>query len=249
MNRSYNILPILSVILFFILSVLNFEGLSAANVQVNGINFNLMEPVTIKFNGTQKTIYTGALKGTFNGKNTYFFCYDLNHTITLPGTFTATVLNPGSSSFPSNLLLPSSFNIQVATSMLNTTNLSSFTNVNQFAGLQLAIWTVLYDWTKSNTPNLNTGNCTTGFCAPGASSALIADANMYLGAARHFAGSFPNGQSLGNWQLLSSMTGSHINQVIIGVGVPEPHTYLLMGSLVCLTLGALKWKRKQAPTS
>jgi hypothetical protein len=238
-------MPILGVSLIFLMGIGTSVSVYADTIQVNGINNYLMEPVNIEFNGAKKDIYVGALKGTFDGKNTYFFCYDLNHTITVPGTFTATVLNPGSSSFPSNLLLPSSFNIQVATSMLNTTNLSTFTNVNQFAGMELAIWTVLYDWSKGVTPNLNTGTCTTGFCAPGVSSALITDANMYLATARSFAASFPNGQSLGNWQLLSSVTGTHTNQVLIGlgVGVPEPHDYILLGSMLCLTLFTVGFKK------
>lgn len=216
---------------------------AADTIKVKGINSNLMKKVTIQFNGKQSTVYAGALKGTFNGNNTYFFCYDLNHSIKVPGNYTVTVLNPASSSFPSNLLLPSAFNIQVATSMLNTTNLSAFTSVNQFTAMQLAIWTILYDWSPGVTPNLNTGKCKSGFCVPGASGALLANANMYLATARSFATSFPNGQSLGNWQLLSSMKGSHMNQVLIGVGTPEPGTYILLLSLLGFSLYWLKFKK------
>jgi hypothetical protein len=211
-------------------------------LEVNGINNNLMQSLTIDFNGAQETIWVGALKGNLNGNTSYFFCYDLNHTISVPNTYTATVLSPSSSSFPSNLLLPSSFNIQVATSMVNTA-FHSFSTVNQYSGLQLAIWTVLYDWSPGVTPNLNTSNCSTGFCVPGASSSLISNANTYLAEARSFAASFPNGQSLGNWELLSSMDGSHINQVLIGMGAPEPQTYMILGSLLATTLCASQLRK------
>lgn len=231
---------------FFLTFALFTQGnVFADTFQVNGINNNLMETLNVKFNGASESISVGALKGSLNGITTYFFCYDLNHTISVPNTYTATLLNPASSSFPSNLQLPSSFNIQVATSMLNSTNLATFSNVNQFAGLQLAIWTVLYDWSKGVTPNLITTNCTTGFCIPGASSTLIADANAYLSLARPFATSFPNGQSLGNWVLVSSMNGSHINQVLIGLGAPEPQTYLLLGCLLAATFFAVKNKKNE----
>jgi hypothetical protein len=194
-------------------------------LEVNGINNNLMQSLTIDFNGAQETIWVGALKGNLNGNTSYFFCYDLNHTISVPNTYTATVLSPSSSSFPSNLLLP------------------SFSTVNQYSGLQLAIWTVLYDWSPGVTPNLNTSNCSTGFCVPGASSSLISNANTYLAEARSFAASFPNGQSLGNWELLSSMDGSHINQVLIGMGAPEPQTYMILGSLLATTLCASQLRK------
>jgi hypothetical protein len=230
-------------LLYVPMSVLTLTGLFsntsvfADSMDLNSIGSSPLENVQVNFNGQSETLPTGAITGSLNGNNTYFFCYDLNHDIGVPNSYTATAFSPSYSGFPSNLLLSGTFNLQVAASMINNVFPSiSTTNIDQYAGLQVAIWTVLYDWSQGNTPGLNTSNCSTGFCVPGLSSSIASYANADLAQAGLFAANFPSGQNFGNWYVFTSTNNGNVNQTLIGLGAPEPQTYMILGSLLATTL-------------
>ena len=224
------------------------ESAWADSMYINGFSSQpYLEQISITYNGNNETVYTGGISGTLNGNNTVFFCYDLNHTINVSQSYTATLLSPTTSNLNSlasngNYMLPSVSNtgwssVQVATAFLNSLNLSSITTADQYTALQLAIWTVLYDWTQGNTPNTPTGN----FTAHNLSSNIGSLLTSYLNLAEAFA----SGQNLnfGSWDLVLSGPSDSPNQVLIGMSAPEPQTYLLLGSLLSATLYYAKQKK------
>ena len=121
-------------------------------LDLNGIDLNVIQQESITFSGNTENVYTGAITGTLNGVSGFFFCYDLNNLIQVPGNYQVNLVSPSSTSLPSYLKLPSTFNLQVASAMLNNTNIAGFTSVNQYTGLQLAVWSILYNWTSTNHP-------------------------------------------------------------------------------------------------
>lgn len=214
-------------------------------MNLDGINSNYLQQVNITFNGNSENVYSGAITGTLGGgPSQYFFCYDLNNLIDVPGNYTVNALSP-TSSFPSYLQLPSNFNLEVAASLLNNVNLPTFSNVNQFSGLQLAIWSILYNWTPTSQPTTLSGTGTTNFSSS-VTGDILSDAQSDLNLALNYVANPTS--SMGNWQVLvnaNDAPGSVI-QTLVGVGTPEPGTYLTLSSfLIIAGLSYRKLKLKQ----
>jgi hypothetical protein len=179
-------------------------------------------------------IYVGALQGTLSGVNTLFFCYDLNHdTPSLPASYVTNVVSPGSSALQttySSFGLQPTFNFTVAAALENSLNVGSL-DANHLAALQLAIWSILYNWTSSSQP-LNLGTSpSSGFYATGVPSNISNDAIAYLTQAQGYV-------SNPNWGNVKILINSQDKTQVLGggVGTPEPQTYLLMGSMLLVAL-------------
>lgn len=249
-SRRYFFSTIKSVSLTFFSAAIILSGNTgwADSMTINDLSSQPnLSVVNITFSGNTYDSYAGTILGTLNGNSTTFFCYDLNHNIT-PGSYAVTVLSPTTSNLNTiassgNYMLPPVSNtgwssIQVATAFLNSLNLSTITTVDQSTALQLAVWTIIYDWTQGNTPNLPTGT----FTANNLSGNLSALLTNYLNLAQAFA----SGQNLnfGNWNIILSGPSNSPNQVLIGLAAPEPQTYLLLGSLLTVTICVAQRKRK-----
>lgn len=215
---------------------------AAESLNLDSINGNYLQQVNITYNGNSATDWVGGLTGNLNGGlNQFFFCYDISHNINVPGSYLVNLFGP-TSSFPSYLNLSPTFNLQVASSLLANANIGSFSNVNQYSGLQLAIWSILYNWTPSSqSGSLNGANFSSA-----ASGDLLAQAEAFLAQAQ---GLVTSGQyvNTGNIQLLVNANNSEngVVQSLAGsVEVPEPSTYLLLGS--ALMAAAVCAKRRNA---
>jgi hypothetical protein len=236
-----------TLILSSLIMTLGFVPSLAASqaMDLNGLNGNYVEQEGLTFtpvgggSPSTQTDYVGAVTGTLGGGATeFFFCYDLSNLINAPGNYQVNPTAP-TASFPSYLGLQlNSFNLKVTSTLLNSLNLSSFTKADQFAGLQLAIWSVLYNWTSSaQSMTLNGSNFSTT-----ASGDALADANAFLATAYSIAQS---GQfNTGNWEVLVNANDSpgNVIQTLGGMVTPEPGTYLLLGSF--LLMGSYSYKRK-----
>lgn len=208
-------------------------SLAAETMNLNGINSNYVQQESVTYNGNTATDYVGTVTGTLNGDMTqFFFCYDLTNSITVPGNYQVNTFSP-TASFPSYLGLPNTFNLQTATSLLNSINLNSLTNVNQFIGLQSAIWSILYNWTStSQSTNPNGAH----FSSSTLSGAALTYAETYLANAETLI----NSPNFGDWQILVNANDSpgNVTQTLVGmdppINAPEPQTYLVLGSFLLL---------------
>lgn len=204
-------------------------GVSAAeSLNLNSINSNYLQQVSVTYQGHTSTDWVGGLSGTLNGGlNQFFFCYDISHSINAPGSYLVNLFGP-TASFPSYLNLSSTFNLQVASSLLANANIGSFSNVNQYSGLQLAVWSILYNWTSaSQSTTLNGPNFSAAV-----SGDLLNQAQNFLAQAEALVNSGQYADT-GNIQLLvnANNTPNSVSQTLAGaVEVPEPSTYLLLGS-------------------
>lgn len=229
--------------LFGLIATLGFAPslISADTLNLSGINSNYLQQVSVTYLGNTQNEYAGGISGNLNGGlNQVFFCYDIAHSINVPAVYTVNLFGP-TASFPSYLGLPNTFNLQVASSLISNANVASFSNVNQYSGLQLAIWSILYNWTPtSQSTSLNGANFSSA-----ATGDLLNAAQGFLALAQSLVnnGTYTN---TGNVLMLVNATDSSGNVVqTLGaeVNVPEPSTYLILGStLFAIAVGARKRK-------
>jgi len=229
--KKLNLKQCTSAIAALIMTLGFIPSLAASEaLNLDGINSNYLQQESITFNGSTSNDYTGAITGTLGGVSGFFFCYDLANTISIPGNYQVNPTSP-TASFPAYLGLSPTFNLQVASSLLNSLNLSSFTNVNQFTGLQLAIWSVLYNWTSSSqSTNLNGAHFSSTV-----TGAALTNAQTFLADALALvnSGHYTN---TGGWQVLVNANDSpgYVTQTLTGMVTPEPETYLLLGSFLLM---------------
>jgi hypothetical protein len=212
-----------------------------------GSSTSLLENVPIIFNGTSETVLTGGIQASLNnGLSQVFFCYDLSHTINVGGNYFVNLQSPNFSNPPSYLLLPPAFNLEVAASLMNNANFGSFTSVDQYAALQLAMWTILYDWNQGSPSSFITtlGTNTTEFSALTVTGNLLSEAQNFLTQALGYT-SDPN--SYGGVQLLINANDSQesVIQTIGGITTPEPKTYLILGSCLAFVLAFKRQRLNQ----
>jgi len=222
---------------------ISFPAFSSQTLQLNGIDSNYIQPVSITFNNNTESVYTGAITGSLGGFNPIFFCYDLSHNINVPGTYSVNPTSP-SASFPNYLGLSSAFNLQVVSSLLNNANVGSFTSVNQYSGLQLAIWSILYNWTPSSHSTTTLGTATDPFSSS-VTGAVLSDALGFLSTANTFVTDNTYSTSFGGVQVLVNANDSegNVTQTLAGIQVPEPQTYLILGTLSVLVLAVARKKK------
>ena len=223
-----------------------FPLMASDSMSLDGINSNYMQQESITFNNVSSNVYTGGITGTLgNGLNQFFFCYDISHSISVPGTYNVNLISPSATNIPSYLSLSSNFNLEVASSLLNHVNLGSFTSVNQFSGLQLAMWSILYNWTPTSTPTNTLGTSSNVFSSS-ATGDTLSDALADLQLAQSFVANNTYSTSFGNVNLLANTNDSqgNVTQTLGGsVATPEPQTYILLGTFI--TLFACYAKRRQ----
>lgn len=116
---------------------------------------------------------------------------------------------------------------------LSTTNFTGFSQTD-FANLQLAIWEMLYNAALNTVTNAwDTAGTDFNF-----SSGSSLDPSGFFALATTFN---PTNYNTGNWFLMSNDGGL---QVLIGqVNAPEPGTYLLLGSLLLISMLTTKFKK------
>lgn len=234
-------------LLIAMVATLGFSpGLTASEtMNLNGVNNNYLQQIPVTYNGNTSTDFVGALTGSINGGlSQFFFCYDISHPINVPGSYMVDLFGP-TASFPSYLGLPSTFNLQAAASMINAVNPASLSNVNQFAGLQLAIWSILYNWTPSSQ--------STSVNGPNFSASITGDtltnAQNYLQIAADLVAS---GQytDTGNLKLFVNANASegNVTQTLVGLGVdvPEPSTYVILASALFMAAYLQRQRKAKA---
>ncbi len=230
---------LVSTLAFFTLgfAALGFSSLGAQTLSLQN-DLTHGDTVTVNAYGKSVNAYAGAIVGGVSGGAAqYFFCYDLTHELAaLPASYSVDILSPAAlSSSLLSYLSTSQTNISTAITLLNSLNLATLTS-HELAGVQLATWTILADWTSSSQVS-TLPNSSGNFYVTNANSSAIAAANSYLTTAK---GIYSSGKfNLGDYKLFANTTMSN-SQVL--VGLPEPKTYLLLGA--CLALVILMKKRQ-----
>jgi hypothetical protein len=206
--------------------------------------------------GTEfKDIMVGPIVGNVNNKSTLFFCYDFRHStpVPFPASYSAIILSPSSSLLQpggkfADYQLSSTWNIELASTLLSQVNIGSSAR-SQFAGLQLAVWDILYNWSSQSghQPVNSLGTSSkSGFYvsskAPGMTSAIYDAALGYLQMANndvkeHNAAQFSNVEMIvNNHAMTQVLAGVPLVPVVpAGIPAPEPGTYLILGSLLAIT--------------
>jgi hypothetical protein len=229
------------------------SSLSAANpipMDITaGIDSPYLEQVPIVFNSISTSVYAGGIQGTLNGGlSQFFFCFDLNHDISVPGNYSVNFTSPSATLSP-YLMLSSTFNLEVAASLVNNANIASFgNNYDKYVGLQLALWSVLYNWTSTNHPTNTLGTTSNPFSST-VTGDILTDALNFLTLANTFVVDNTYSTSYGDYGLLVVSTDApgNVTQTLVGqLPTPEPTTYLMLGSF--LLLGMLAYRRKQLAT-
>jgi hypothetical protein len=222
---------------FLLMSAVLPYSLSADTMSLSSIGSSPLQQELIYFNHSSETVYAGGIAGTLNGGlSQLFFCIDLNNNINVPGTYTVTPTSPSANVSPSFQLSPA-YNRQVVAALLNSVNPNSFsTNVDELTGLQLALWNILYN--TSNPFVLGTSQTADIFAVSSSvPSNIISFAENFLTDAE---GVNPN--NTGNWLMMLNSTPN--TQSLIGLGVPEPSTYALMGGFLFLGTIGMYFKRR-----
>lgn len=222
------------------------------SLAADSLNLNSYQSgYNINFNGANETTGAGLMHGTLNGVSSVFFCYDLAHNINMNTNYAVNVVSPTTTNLNN---LPSGYgfsnlpggitNVQIATTLLNNVYSPSLT-ADQTSALQLSVWAILYDWNGSYQPSTfsavnsaSAGN----FYITSASSNVQQWISTYLGNAAGINGNF----SYGSWNLMLDPNSSNPYQSLIGMTLPEPQTYILMGSLLAVTAFLVPMKRKLA---
>lgn len=221
----------------------------ADNMDLNGINSNYMNTETVTYNNGvtnfTENVYSGGITGTLDSQATqFFFCYDLLHDINVPGNYVVNVTSP-SASLPSYLGLSSTFNLQVASALLNNVNFNAFTSANQFDALQLALWSILYNWTTTSQSTTTLGTSSNVFSVSNVSSTVNSDALGFLSLAESYITNGTYATAGGNVSLMvnSSDSSGNVIQTLAGISTPEPGTYALLGSFLAMAIFCMKRNR------
>lgn len=219
----------------------------------------------VRYGGNTVNCFAGAFQLTVvnqsQGGNTFTigsFCTDVGVDWKNKDNYTAQSFNGATGINPSWSTDPQS--IENAAWLYNTFFVGQTTTAAEDAGLQLAIWKVLYDTTASGLIAYNTLSSifsTGSFTAWGFSSAAMLDAENYvadLDASRN-GGSFttyddtwlsPNDNDSQGLLYTPSTPGNNT------APVPEPTT-IISGILMALPLGVsafrILWKNKNVPDS
>ncbi len=220
---------------------------ASSSLSLDGINPTYMQTVPVVFQGNPVSEYAGGITGSLSAQpSNFFFCVDLRHTISIPGNYSVDLVNPSTPLAP-YLQLASPFNMQVAASLLNNANIPSFgTNTDQYTAMQLALWSIVYNWTPSNHPTNTLGTALDVFSAPGVVDPnILSNAFNFLSIAEGFVLNNTYGSSYGNYRVLLDVNNQpgNIRQALLGVTTPEPETYLVMASF--LLIGMFAFKRRK----
>ncbi len=211
-------------------------------MDLSGLNSTYIQPETITFDGNTSSVYTGAITGTLNGGvSQFFFCYDLSHVINVPGNYLVNITSPSTPNLPSYLQLAPTWNLEVASSLLNNANIAGFgTDTAKYSGLQLAVWSILNNWQQGNSATYTLNGSVFSTSATGN---VLTDAMNFLALAGNYT-SDPSG-SFGSWNLMINANDSpgNVVQTLVGMTVPEPGTYILLGSFLGIVF--LAFKRRQ----
>lgn len=257
--KKWNITRYIAAITAVVLTAWIAPTYASSLLQIDGINSTYLQQELIHFNGNYEVVYTGGITGTDNGVSQFFFCFDLNHVIDVPGTYTANPTDPKTVGLPSYLQLASPFNLQVAAAMVNRADIATFgTNTNEWVGLQAAVWSVIYNWTPTNHPAGTLGTVSDPFSISSLNSIALADALTFLSIAEGLLPLDAYKTNYGNWVLMINTLDSPSNviQTIVTspppfttppspppIPSPEPQTYLMLGTF--LALGALGFRRRE----
>lgn len=230
----------------------------ASSIQAETLNLNntvLSQPPnyiqSVNYNGSNHGEYIGLIGGQVGGSSSQFFCFDINQSIYINTNYSVMAVNasyaglaglmgatpeiagPGSSAADKTL------RIEQAASVLQSQLSSVVFNNAASAGMQLAIWSILYNQTI---PSLITDGAQ--FSAVGPIDSNVQNyANQFLGSVENFANpQFSDYNQIpfyvyldGNNQIVGGI------QVLGGVGVPEPGSYLsLCGFLTVIGLCAYR---------
>ncbi len=216
-------------------------------LHLDGLNGNLIQQVPITFDGNASTVFAGGFSGNLNGgPSSIYFCIDLRHTIGLPKDYSVNPTNPNQPTAP-YLQLSAPFNQMVAASMINHADVPGFNNVDQYTALQLATWSILYNWTPLNHPTNTLGTALDLFSAP-----LVVDPNIlntalgFLSLAETFitGGTYSTSYGLYRMMIDAANTPENVTQTVIGVGTPEPGTYLTLASFLVLGMACMRKLKK-----
>jgi len=234
-------------------------GLSSLAAQTTAVeNLNGNYPTyNVFFNGSVQqfngSVGGGPVGGTINTLNAVFFCFDLNHDINVTTNYTVNVLSPtqgnlaglsGFSSYFVNVASPT--NVQIATTLL-ANNYSESLSTNQINALQLAIWAILYDWNGSNQPTDISNSGAGIFYVNSGLGSGAGSIGSYLSSYLVTAQGYNSGNfTTGAWNLLYDPSSTNPWQTLEGMTVPEPQTYLLMGSLLAFSSCYMRKKKKSS---
>lgn len=225
--------------------VMVFAGTSYAS---NNEILNSASPgdnVTFDYNGSTYeggNQYTGGIQGTLNNAPTTFFCFDLAHQISLNTSYTTTSTAPSVSVDNGS----NTYSQQVAATLLNHINLSALPSGNvgtvgdMYAGLQMAIWNILYNWSStSHTVGTSLGTSASGSVFfYNTSGNVLTDALADLTYAVNMGYTNSANFNTGGWTM-QVVSGS---QTLI-CNVPEPETYMLLGGFLAFGIFARQKKK------
>jgi hypothetical protein len=209
-------------------------SIQAATISLdNGI---LNSTVSASINGGSSffTVPAGVWIGTVNGIGSQFFCYDINQDITVPGNYNVTAVlanNPSLPSFMAAIPATTTPKIEVAAALLQSQLSTVLGNNVNAAGMQLAIWSVLYNPTIPT--NITMGSV---FQASGSDALnILQAANTYLADAS--LNQNPTLSQYSSIPFFLQSDGSQIVggvQAVVGVSAPEPKTYMVLGGFLLL---------------
>ncbi len=191
------------------------------------------------YNGSsQSSVPTGAIFGSVAGLSQLFLCADVPQGIAIPGTYTMNVISP-----TTLFNVPGShqtvYSQQMAATLVNLEhavltapsplNAPTASQLNALTALNLAEWSVLYNWTDKahvNATTLDGSNFSMPFLWSLFNPTINSLALSYLGAAAAYTNN-PNSDGVVFFQ------DNFGDQVLMGyLPAPEPSTYLLLGSAI-----------------
>ncbi len=232
----------------FICLALFSQTLVATQTMILNSYGSTTKPESFTYNGHfESNVPTGAIYGSVAGLSQLFLCADIPEPISVPGTYNVNVVAP-STLFSVPGSHQTSYSQQMAATLVNLersvltapTPLNSPTSaqLDALTALNLAEWSILYNWTDLahvNSSTLNGTNFSMPTSWPSLNPSTNALALSYLGAAAALA----NNPS---WEGVVFLQDNQQNQVLVGVlPAPEPTTIFLLGS--GLAMGLLKRKK------
>lgn len=233
----------------FLLSVVAVFGSFAPNLQAETLNLNttaFSQPPnyfqSVYYNGGNQSEFIGIIGGHIGGVSSQFFCFDVNQSVSLNTNYSVMAVNASYAGLPGLMgatpaiagatQADKTLRIEQAASVLQS-QLGVVANNNAAsAGMQLAIWSILYN----NTIPTDIGSGSEFRTNGAVNSAVLPYANQFLALANNF--SAPQLSDYDQIPFYVYLNGSGQitagTQILAGVPVPEPGTYLTMASFMGL---------------